>query len=917
MFKALINKTRINLKLSIGWKLLLPFVLITVILAIMIPLSQGVIEEVLEGEADRQLMQTGNSATLLIEQAEENALLNANFVANLAEVEVAAQSLNPQALATVLTNRKAQIGLSELSFYRTDFQAGDPAFFYGGPPIIRRLQVSQDTMRIRDNLILSALETGEAQQGIAIAPQSSQIIGAAPVKVGMDASSEIIGVVVAVVYLDQPFIDEISQILNSDIAVVKDNAVIASSIDPKTGYEKLLQQDFLSPTGQQTTEYIEDEQSERFRLSAQPLILDEQAQGYLLVSQPIDKLFDLQRSIQNLIVAFAGGIGIVSLLVGIATAFNVARPLVRLSYATGRISAGHLNERVQVTHIFLRDEITDLGENFNSMAAKLQEIYDDLENRVQQRTAELTEERNKLNLALGELALARDEALAANRSKSVFLANMSHELRTPLNAILGYTNLVLMGTYGETTSQQQDRLQRVVDNGNHLLGLINDVLDLSKIEAGRMELYLENFEVKKVVTAAIETARPLASKNGNQLEVSMPDDIGVMHADLTKLQQILHNLLSNASKFTDKGRVSLTVTAETIAGQAWLRFVVEDSGIGMTPEQRDKIFDEFTQADSSTTRKYGGTGLGLAITRRFCHMMGGTITVQSEYGVGSAFTVMLPRTVIKPEEQPAQPAEPPADLQTPLQPIPVFAPKVLVIDDDATVRDLMTFYLNREGYQVITASSGEEGVRLAASIHPHLITLDVMMPNMDGWEVLSRLKADPHLADVPVIMLTMLDNKNMGYALGASEYLTKPINPKHLKMVLQRYSCDDVTCPILVVEDDDATRQLMTDILQSEGWEVIAAENGRVALEKMKRFLPNLILLDLMMPEMDGFQFVEALRQHEEWANIPVVVVTALTLSVDEKARLNGYVKHVMQKSAFTRDALLNEVVSHIKTTLG
>jgi CheY-like chemotaxis protein len=188
---------------------------------------------------------------------------------------------------------------------------------------------------------------------------------------------------------------------------------------------------------------------------------------------------------------------------------------------------------------------------------------------------------------------------------------------------------------------------------------------------------------------------------------------------------------------------------------------------------------------------------------------------------------------------------------------------------------------------------------------------------MDGWEVLSRLKTDPHLADVPVIMLTMLDNKNMGYALGASEYLTKPLNPKHLKMVLQRYRCDDVSCPILVVEDDEATRQLLIDILQSEGWDVVAAENGRIALEKMKNFLPNLILLDLMMPEMDGFQFVEAMRQRDDWANIPIVVLTALTLSVDEKARLNGYVKHIMQKSAFTRDALLGEVVSHIKTTLG
>ncbi|MBZ0310754.1 MAG: response regulator, partial [Anaerolineae bacterium] len=441
---------------------------------------------------------------------------------------------------------------------------------------------------------------------------------------------------------------------------------------------------------------------------------------------------------------------------------------------------------------------------------------------------------------------ARHAAESASRAKSTFLANMNHELRTPLNAIIGYSSLVLGGTYGPVTDLQSDRIRRVADNGNHLLNLINDVLDLSKIEAGKMELFLETFEIKGLLESAVESARPLALKNSNRIETTIPDSIGKMNADLTKVRQILFNLLSNAAKFTENGTIALTVTEENLHEEKWFTFEVRDTGIGMSRETQERIFTEFIQADASTTRKYGGTGLGLAISRRFCEMMGGSIQVASEAGIGSVFTVRLPANVMLPKER--TPESDPLPMPTRSH-LPHTGETVLIIDDDATVRDLMTQYLMEEGYRVVTTSRGEEGLKLAKELKPNIITLDVMMPEMDGWGVLALLKADPELADIPVIMLTIIDNKRMGYALGASEYLTKPINPVRLREILRKYL--KPPCPILVVEDEESIRLMMVDTLKAEGWEVYEAENGRVALEKMEKHQPELVILDLMMPEMD------------------------------------------------------------------
>jgi CheY-like chemotaxis protein len=318
------------------------------------------------------------------------------------------------------------------------------------------------------------------------------------------------------------------------------------------------------------------------------------------------------------------------------------------------------------------------------------------------------------------------------------------------------------------------------------------------------------------------------------------------------------------------------------------------------------------QADASTTRKYGGTGLGLAISRRFCEMMGGSISVASEPGKGSVFTVWLPATVTPPKER--EPEQEPIPMPT-RPTVSHDGETVLVIDDDATVRDLMTQYLIEEGYQVVTASRGEEGLKLAKELKPDLITLDVMMPEMDGWGVLALLKADPELADIPVIMLTIIDNKRMGFALGASEYLTKPVRPDRLREVLKKYLRHPSA--ILVVEDEESTRLMTVDMLRQEGWEVHEAENGRVALEQMEKHHPQLVLLDLMMPEMDGFEFLELARHHEEWRHVPVVVVTAMTLTPEDRQFLNGQVQRILQKGAYDRDTLLKEISRQIKATVG
>src|SRR5258706_2280654 len=458
-------------------------------------------------------------------------------------------------------------------------------------------------------------------------------------------------------------------------------------------------------------------------------------------------------------------------------------------------------------------------------------------------------------------------------------------------------------------------LQKISTAGKHLLGLINDILDLSKIEAGKMELHLEAFDIPALIDEVSSTIEIQVGKNGNTLEIICAPDIGFMRADLAKVRQGLFNLVSNAAKFTHDGRIKVAAERQLMDGIDWIIFQVSDTGIGLSAEQIVRLFQSFTQADASTTRKFGGTGLGLALTRRFCQMMGGDVTVHSVPGEGSVFTIKLPGTVTEPVPEPAAPFEDrreasqvPPDILGDAEPLPAVRTCVLVIDDEPLQRDLMQRYLRKEGFTVCTANGGAQGLRLARQLLPAAITLDVMMPDMDGWGVLAALKGDATLCEIPVVMLTMVDDPERGFTLGASEYATKPVNRRRLSQILKKYTCLKPPCPVLVIDDDPVSRSLTRTILEKEGWVVSEAGNGIEALRSMEHDRPRLIFLDLMMPEMDGFEFAAEVRRHPEWRSIPIVVVTAQDLTKEDRRRLNGHVEKILHKDGDSRESLLEQV---------
>ena len=481
---------------------------------------------------------------------------------------------------------------------------------------------------------------------------------------------------------------------------------------------------------------------------------------------------------------------------------------------------------------------------------------------------------------------------------------MSHELRTPLNAIIGYSEMLHELSEEQGLADFSRDLNKIQDAGRHLLRLISDVLDLSKIEAGKLEIYLEDVQLPDLVEEVRVIVDPLAAKSSNRLEINCPDDIGNLLTDRTKLKQSLLNLLSNASKFTSNGTVALDVEHETRGPGSFVTFIIRDSGIGMTQEQIARLFEAFAQADASTTKRYGGTGLGLAITRSFCEILGGTVTVASEPGKGSTFRITLPdRRAGRPAEAKSAPASD--------APEPGNAPLIMVVDDDTSARGILTTVLRKEGLRVVEAGSGEVALELARKIRPDAITLDIMMPRMDGWSVLTALKSDPELAEIPVIVVTITTDRGVALSLGAADFMTKPIERNRLVSVLNTLLHGRGS--VLLIEDELRARELARRQLQGLNLQVIETSNGREAIAWLSSNpAPGMILLDLLMPEMDGFAVLDAIEKHPEWQHIPVVILTGKDLSVAEREVLRGRVSDVIAKGSVSA----KDLVSVVRRTL-
>ena len=490
------------------------------------------------------------------------------------------------------------------------------------------------------------------------------------------------------------------------------------------------------------------------------------------------------------------------------------------------------------------------------------------------------------------LSAAKDAAESANRAKSSFLANMSHELRTPLSAVIGYSEMMEEEVEDMDEPGLLTDLGKIKSNARHLLSLINDVLDLSKIEANRMDTFAEDVEVAALVNEAAGTVGALVAQKGNQLVVDVAADAGAMHTDVVKLRQCLFNLLSNASKFTENGRVTLHVHREGEMDATALVFQVSDTGIGMTEEQLGRLFQRFAQADETTTRKFGGTGLGLAITKAFSRLLGGDITVESTPDVGTTFTMRLPAYM--PEQQTYEDGsavpghEDKEDRQT-----------VLVIDDDAGQRDLMVRFLERQNFNVRTASNGPSGLEIARMVKPRAIMLDVMMPHVDGWAVLTALKGDPELSKIPVVMVTFNNDNGLSLTLGAADHVDKPVRWDKLKSVMERFR--DAEGDVLIIDDDPGVRERLRATLERQGWSVVEAVNGQKALVKVMHGPPRAILLDLNMPVMDGFTFLHDLREKPGCADIPVIVFSARDISTSDRRRLHD-ADRIMSKTTSLRD---------------
>lgn len=528
---------------------------------------------------------------------------------------------------------------------------------------------------------------------------------------------------------------------------------------------------------------------------------------------------------------------------------------------------------------------------------------------LQRRNEDLLVLNRELTAQKERMAALNEQLRQASAYKSEFLANMSHELRTPLNAIIGYSTLLLQKIYGEITPEQMDRIEKVNRNGKNLLALINDILDLSKIEAGRLEIHPQPMTMAEVLDDLIPNVEPLVSEKGLQFITDIDSNLHPIYADSVRLRQVLLNLLSNAVKFTPQGKITLRMKNVTIkdgkcdlislpnnhfSDGKWVIASVEDTGIGIESKHQAHIFEEFRQVDSSATREYGGTGLGLAIAKRLIEMQSGSIWMSSKVGEGSQFYIALPAY----ESALPAPSDP-------------SAPTVLVIEDSREAADILNTHLSRAGYCVVWAAGGKAGLEEARKLQPDIITVDIMMPGMTGWEVIAHLKEDPATAHIPLVIVSVLNERPHGLEVGASDYVVKPIERDKLLKALQRVQSQiPPDQPILIVEDDPAEREILSTYLSNAGYKSEQVPDGEAALRWLEESasLPALILLDLMMPKISGFAVLQHIRSSPKLMHLPVLIVTAKTLEPAEQEFLSAHTTSILAKHGLTDTQLIAQI---------
>ncbi len=535
---------------------------------------------------------------------------------------------------------------------------------------------------------------------------------------------------------------------------------------------------------------------------------------------------------------------------------------------------------------FFSGIIRDITERKQATEA-LQALTASLEQRVQERTA--------------ELEIARDQALMATEHKSEFLSGMSHELRTPLNAVIGFSEVLLAKMFGELNPKQEEYLQDILSSGRHLLALINDILDLAKIESGRMELELTTFDLPTLLRDTLTMMRERATRQGIETILEIDSQLGDCTADERKVKQTLLNLLSNALKFTPEGG---SIFLKAIPNSGVVEISVTDTGIGIAPDHQEKIFDEFYQAGGNYIGKREGTGLGLALTKNFVELHGGKIWVTSEVGRGSIFTFSLPIR---------ESVEKLSVLSTKAPSVEPERSLVLVVEDDPSAAKLLSLYLTEAGFAVEFANSGEVGLEKVRALRPGLITLDILMQGLDGWEFLICLKDDRTIAGIPVVIVSILDERGKGFSLGAAEYLVKPVARDDVISAVRRVARISPAQPerkILIVDDDPMVLELMQAVLEPEGFTVLKSGSGREGMALAQEQRPHLIVLDLLMPDVDGFQVLNELKRAPLTASIPIVVLTCKTLTSSERAVLTGRISDLVQKGGFNRADFVAQIRS-------